>query len=52
MISQSDDDTLAYYGKSLSADEILKGDVAVPDNAKPFVRTVAKYFIEAQAEKK
>jgi lipid-binding SYLF domain-containing protein len=52
VISQSDDDTLAYYGKSLTADEILKGDVAVPDNAKPFVRTVAKYFVEAQAEKK
>jgi SH3 domain-containing YSC84-like protein 1 len=52
VISQSEDDTLAYYGKSLTADEILKGDVAVPDNAKPFVRTVAKYFVEAQAEKK
>jgi len=52
VISQSEDDTLAYYNKALTADEILKGDVAVPDNAKPFVRTVAKYFMEAQAEKK
>jgi SH3 domain-containing YSC84-like protein 1 len=47
-ISQSDDDTMAYYGKGHTADEILKGEVAVPDNAKPFVRTVAKYFVEAQ----
>jgi lipid-binding SYLF domain-containing protein len=48
VISQSDDDTMVFYGKAETAESILKGDVAVPDNAKPFVRTVAKYFVEAQ----
>lgn len=47
-VSQSNDDTIAYYGKGHAVESILKGDVAVPDNAKPFVRTVAKYFVEAQ----
>jgi lipid-binding SYLF domain-containing protein len=47
-ISQSDDDTMAFYGKAATSDSILKGEVAVPDDAKPFVRTVAKYFVEAQ----
>lgn len=50
-ISQSSDDTLAFYGTQHSADEILKGNVAVPDEARPFVRTVAKYFIEARNSK-
>ena len=48
VITQSDDDTIAYYNKAETTDAILKGEVAVPDNAKPFVRTVAKYFVEAQ----
>jgi len=50
VITQSDDDTMAYYNKAETTDAILKGDVAVPDNAKPFVRTVAKYFVEAQSK--
>jgi hypothetical protein len=28
---------------------ILKGDVEVPDGAVPFVRTVAKAFVDAKA---
>ncbi|HVJ07741.1 MAG TPA: lipid-binding SYLF domain-containing protein [Acidisarcina sp.] len=50
-VSQSDDDTIAYYGHGHTAESILKGEVAVPDNAKPFVRTVAKYFVQAQNTK-
>lgn len=47
-VSQSNDDTNTYYGSSHSYDDILKGDVPVPDGAKPFVRTVAKYFSSVQ----
>jgi len=28
--------------------QILKGEVATPDDAKPFVRTVAKYFADVR----
>ena len=45
MISQSSDDTRAEYGSDIPFDTILKGDQPVPDNAKPFVRTVARYFV-------
>jgi SH3 domain-containing YSC84-like protein 1 len=47
-VSHIDDDTKTLYGQSYPYEQILKGNVGVPDNAKPFVRTVAKYFVEAQ----
>jgi SH3 domain-containing YSC84-like protein 1 len=47
-ISQSQDDTRIFYGEDHSFDEILKGNVPVPDEAKPFVRSVAKYFRSVQ----
>jgi lipid-binding SYLF domain-containing protein len=47
-ISQSDDDTMAFYGSEHSTEQILKGNVPVPEDAKPFVRTVAKYFVASQ----
>jgi len=47
-VTQSNDDTLAYYGGPHTFDDILKGNVPVPDGAKPFVRTVAKYFTSVQ----
>jgi lipid-binding SYLF domain-containing protein len=50
MISQSSDDTRAEYGSDVPFDTILKGNQPVPDNAKPFVRTVARYFVASKAD--
>jgi SH3 domain-containing YSC84-like protein 1 len=48
-VSQNIEDTTTFYsGNNTSYDGILKGGVAVPEPAKPFVRTVAKYFHSAQ----
>jgi lipid-binding SYLF domain-containing protein len=48
-VSQNTDDTTTFYGGNNTAyQEILKGGVAVPEAAKPFVRTVAKYFHSTQ----
>ncbi len=47
-VSQSMDDTKGYYGDGHSYEDILKGNVPVPDDAKPFVRMVAKYFHSVQ----
>jgi lipid-binding SYLF domain-containing protein len=48
VVEQNDDDTTAFYGEPHTFEQLLKGDVAVPDGAKPFVRTVAKYFMAVQ----
>jgi SH3 domain-containing YSC84-like protein 1 len=48
VVSQNTDDTNTYYGTPHTFDEILKGNVLPPDSSKPFVRTVAKYFRDAQ----
>jgi lipid-binding SYLF domain-containing protein len=48
VISQSDDDTRAEYGSAIPYETILKGNTPVPDNAKPFVRTVARYFVASK----
>ncbi|HEY4380399.1 MAG TPA: lipid-binding SYLF domain-containing protein [Acidobacteriaceae bacterium] len=45
VLSQNRDDTRAEYGSDLPFDTVLKGSVPVPDNAKPFVRTVRTYFV-------
>jgi len=47
-VSQNSDDTEIYYGKELSFESILKGSVAVPAGAVPFVESVAHYFVEAK----
>jgi SH3 domain-containing YSC84-like protein 1 len=47
-VTQSSDDTTAFYGAPHSFEDILHGSVPVPDDAKPFVRTVAKYFRTVQ----
>jgi lipid-binding SYLF domain-containing protein len=47
-VTQSMDDTTAFYGAPHSFEDILKGNVPVPDDAKPFVRAVAKYFRSVQ----
>lgn len=46
-VSQNDSDTEALYGGAHSFQSILHGAVPVPEAARPFVRTVAKYFHES-----
>ena len=48
-VSQNKEDTELYYGAPHDFESILKGDVAVPPGAVPFVRDVVRYFIEAKA---
>jgi SH3 domain-containing YSC84-like protein 1 len=48
VLSQDDDDTRAEYGANLPFEGILKGNTPVPENARPFVRTVAHYFVGSQ----
>src|ERR1700761_9564794 len=45
VLSQNQDMTRSEYGSDIPFDTILKGNQPVPDNAKPFVRTVARYFV-------
>jgi len=49
-VSQNQDDTDVFYGGSHSFHDILAGQVPVPASARPFVRTVAAYFHEAQEQ--
>jgi lipid-binding SYLF domain-containing protein len=48
VVNQNNDATRTFYGVSHPSAQILKGEVAVPDDAKPFVRTVAKYFADVK----
>jgi lipid-binding SYLF domain-containing protein len=52
VLSQNEDDTRVMYGTAIPFDTILKGNQATPEEARPFVRTVAKYFVAARAENK
>ena len=45
VLSQNSDDTTTFYGSNIPFETVLKGDKVVPMEAKPFVRTVAKYFV-------
>jgi SH3 domain-containing YSC84-like protein 1 len=47
-VTQSSDDTTTYYGAPHTFEDILKGSVPVPDDAKPFVRILARYFSSVQ----
>jgi SH3 domain-containing YSC84-like protein 1 len=47
-VSQNTDDTTLFYGGPHTFDQILKGNVLPPEDAKPFLRTVAKYFHSTQ----
>jgi lipid-binding SYLF domain-containing protein len=47
-VSQNTEDTEIYYGQEHSFESILKGSIAVPDGAVPFVRDVAHFFIAAK----
>jgi len=48
-VSQNNEDTELYYGAPHSFQSILKGDVAVPAGAVPFVKDVAQRFVEAKS---
>lgn len=48
-VSQNAADTQLLYGTPHTFRSILDGDVPVPGDARPFVRTVAKYFHESKA---
>jgi lipid-binding SYLF domain-containing protein len=47
-VSQNQDDTDAFYGTPHTFEQILKGNVLPTPAAKPFLRTVAKYFHSVQ----
>src|SRR6201996_2465114 len=44
VVDENVDATKTFYGTSYPTAQILKGDVGTPMDARPFVRTVAKYF--------
>ena len=48
VVSQNDADTNTFYGAPHTFEQILRGNVLPPPGAKPFVRTVAKYFRKTQ----
>jgi lipid-binding SYLF domain-containing protein len=50
-VSQNKEDTELYYGAPHGFESILKGNIAVPQGAVPFVRTVAHDFVESKDEK-
>jgi SH3 domain-containing YSC84-like protein 1 len=48
VLSQNEDDTRAMYGSNVAFQEVLKGNQVTPPTARPFVSTVAKYFVIAK----
>jgi lipid-binding SYLF domain-containing protein len=48
VLSQNDEDTRLEYGSDVSFGSVLQGSVPTPMDARPFVRTVAKYFVVAK----
>ena len=48
VVNQNTEDTRTFYGHDVPFATILKGEVATPPAARPFVRTVARYFRKAQ----
>jgi len=48
VVDQNHADTDFFYGAPERFEAILRGDVPVPPDARPFVRTVAKYFHDVQ----
>jgi lipid-binding SYLF domain-containing protein len=49
VLSQNQDDTKTMYGDAVQFETILKGSQPTPEEARPFVHTVAKYFVQAKA---
>lgn len=49
-VTQNQEDTNTYYGVPHTFESILKGEIAVPEGAVPFVRSVAHYFVQAKGK--
>ena len=49
VLNQNSEDTRTFYGTNIPFETVLKGNQPVPEAAKPFVRTVAKYFVSSKA---
>ena len=48
VLSQNQDDTRTFYGTAQPYKTVLSGNVATPPDARPFVGTVAKYFVASR----
>ena len=48
VLSQNADDTRTFYGADIPFETVLKGNQATPVEARPFVRTVARYFVASK----
>jgi SH3 domain-containing YSC84-like protein 1 len=48
VLSQNQEDTRTLYGSDIQFEQILSGKEVTPVEARPFVRTVAKYFVVAK----
>jgi lipid-binding SYLF domain-containing protein len=51
VLSQNTEATRTLYGSDIPFKSILDGNTPTPPEARPFVRTVAKYFVAAKDEK-
>ena len=49
VLSQNENQTRAEYGANVPYETILSGSVATKPDARPFVGTVAKYFVVSKA---
>src|SRR6202789_3335193 len=50
VLSQNQDMTRAEYGSDIPFKTVLEGSVPTPENARPFVRTVARYFVNVKED--
>jgi lipid-binding SYLF domain-containing protein len=48
VLSQNQEDTRTMYGSNIPFETVLKGNQATPAAARPFVRTVAHYFVASK----
>src|ERR1700729_2445114 len=48
VLSQNDEDTRVEYGADVQFGAVLQGNIPTPEDARPFVRTIAKYFVVAK----
>lgn len=48
VLSQNSDDTRAFYGTDIPFKTVLGGNTPTPPDARPFVGTVAKYFVASR----
>lgn len=49
-VTQNEQDTNTFYGAPMDFQRVLRGQVAVPQGAVPFVRAVAHYFVQARKD--